>query len=110
VGAGGEPAHVRARLGDDAPGGAAAQPGMDSACSDRAAQVPAAIAYGPQVAAIFGHSYRAGDAVMVTLPVAMLLGTAFGQADVVLITSGRSSWSPVNALSSWLRTPVWTCC
>ena len=52
VGAGGEPAHVRARLGDDAPGGATAQPGMDSACTARAAQVPAAIACGPQVMAI----------------------------------------------------------
>src|SRR5207302_8273143 len=35
---------------------------------------------------------------MVTLPVAMLAGNAFGQVDVVLITSGRSSGNLANAL------------
>src|SRR5690242_17137691 len=35
---------------------------------------------------------------MVTLPVAMLVGNAFGQVDVVLITSGRSSGNLANAL------------
>jgi hypothetical protein len=46
--------------------------------------------------AIFGHSYRAGHAVMVTLPVAGLAGAAFGQADAVLITSGRACSREVN--------------
>lgn len=35
---------------------------------------------------------------MVILPVAMLVGNAFGQVDVVLITSGRSSGNLANAL------------
>jgi O-antigen/teichoic acid export membrane protein len=57
-----------------------------------------AITYGPQVLAIFGHSYRYGANVMVILGVAMLLATACGQVDMVLITTGRSSWSLANGL------------
>ncbi len=57
-----------------------------------------ATVYGPFVLTIFGRSYRAGDVVMVILGLAMLLATACGQVDVVLITSGRSSWSLVNGL------------
>jgi O-antigen/teichoic acid export membrane protein len=57
-----------------------------------------AVVYGPQVLAVFGHSYRAGDTVMVILGLTMLLATACGQVDMVLITTGRSSWSLVNGL------------
>jgi O-antigen/teichoic acid export membrane protein len=57
-----------------------------------------AIVYGPEVLAIFGSSYSAGAAVMVILGFSMLLGTACGQVDMVLITSGRSSWSLANGL------------
>ena len=57
-----------------------------------------AVAYGPEVLTIFGRSYRAGAVVMVILGLAMLLSTACGQVDMVLITTGRSSWSLYNGL------------
>lgn len=57
-----------------------------------------AIVYGPEVLAVFGHSYSAGATVMVILGCSMILGTACGQVDMVLITSGRSSWSLANGL------------
>jgi O-antigen/teichoic acid export membrane protein len=56
------------------------------------------IVYGPQVLAIFGHSYRAGDTVMVVLSLTMLFASACGQVDMVLITTGRSTWSLFNGL------------
>jgi O-antigen/teichoic acid export membrane protein len=57
-----------------------------------------AMIYGPEVLAVFGHSYRAGSGVMVILGLAMLVATGCGQVDMVLITTGRSSWSLVNGL------------
>ena len=57
-----------------------------------------AIVYGPEVLSVFGHSYRAGSTVMVILGLTMLLATACGQVDMVLITTGRSSWSLINGL------------
>jgi O-antigen/teichoic acid export membrane protein len=53
---------------------------------------------GPQALAIFGHSYRAGGQVMIILALTMLLATACGQVDMVLVTSGRSTWSLFNGL------------
>ena len=57
-----------------------------------------AVAFGPQVIAVFGRSYGAGAAVMVILGLTMLLATACGQVDMVLVTTGRSSWSLLNGL------------
>lgn len=57
-----------------------------------------AIIFGPGVLTIFGRSYHAGGSVMVILGLAMLLATACGQVDMVLITTGRSSWSLFNGL------------
>jgi O-antigen/teichoic acid export membrane protein len=57
-----------------------------------------AVVYGPEVLTVFGHSYRAGATVMVILGCTMLLATACGQVDMVLITTGRSSWSLANGL------------
>jgi O-antigen/teichoic acid export membrane protein len=57
-----------------------------------------AVVYGPEVLTVFGHSYKAGAAVMLILGLTMLLATASGQVDMVLITTGRSSWSLVNGL------------
>jgi O-antigen/teichoic acid export membrane protein len=59
-----------------------------------------AVIYGPEILSIFGHSYRAGHAVMVILGLTMLVATACGQVDMVLITTGRSSWSLANGLSA----------
>jgi O-antigen/teichoic acid export membrane protein len=57
-----------------------------------------AVIYGPEILSVFGHSYRAGDMVMVILGLTMLVATACGQVDMVLITTGRSSWSLANGL------------
>lgn len=57
-----------------------------------------AIVFGPSVLAIFGRNYDAGSTVMVILGLTMLVATACGQVDVVLITAGRSSWSLFNGL------------
>ena len=57
-----------------------------------------AIVFGPTVLAIFGRSYHAGSTVMIILALAMLVATGCGQVDMVLITTGRSSWSLVNGL------------
>jgi len=56
------------------------------------------VVYGPEFLAIFGHSYRAGYAVLVILGLTQLVAAACGQVDMVLITTGRSSWSLVNGL------------
>ena len=56
------------------------------------------VIYGPELLAIFGQSYRAGDSVIVVLGLTMLLATACGQVDMVLNTTGRSSWSLANGL------------
>jgi len=56
-----------------------------------------AVAYGPEILTVFGHSYRAGDTVMVIMGCAMLLVMGCGQVDMILVTSGRSSWSLANA-------------
>jgi O-antigen/teichoic acid export membrane protein len=57
-----------------------------------------AVVYGPEVLSIFGREYRAGATVMLILGITMLFATACGQVDMVLITTGRSSWSLVNGL------------
>jgi O-antigen/teichoic acid export membrane protein len=57
-----------------------------------------AAVFGPSVLSIFGRSYHAGSTVMLILALSMLVATACGQVDVVLITTGRSSWSLVNGL------------
>jgi O-antigen/teichoic acid export membrane protein len=57
-----------------------------------------AVSYGPEIITVFGHSYRAGADVMVILGLTMLLATACGQVDMVLVTTGRSSWSLINGL------------
>jgi len=57
-----------------------------------------AMIYGPEVLAVFGRSYQAGNSVMLILGLAMLVATGCGQVDMVLITTGRSSWSLINGL------------
>ena len=57
-----------------------------------------AAVFGPSVLGIFGRSYHTGSTVIVILALAMLVATACGQVDTVLITTGRSGWSLVNGL------------
>ena len=57
-----------------------------------------AVAFGPQVIEVFGRSYSAGPRRCVILGLTMLLATGCGQVDMVLVTTGRSSWSLANGL------------
>src|SRR5258706_4565806 len=57
-----------------------------------------AAVFSPSVLGIFGRSYHACSTVMVILALAMLVATACGQVDTVLITTGRSGWSLINGL------------
>jgi O-antigen/teichoic acid export membrane protein len=57
-----------------------------------------AVSYGPEIIRVFGRSYEAGGTVMVILGLTMLLATGCGQVDMVLVTTGRSSWSLLNGL------------
>ncbi len=57
------------------------------------------IVFGTQILAIFGHSYQAGYTVLIILAVASLISAVCGQVDMVLITTGRTSWSLANGLS-----------
>jgi O-antigen/teichoic acid export membrane protein len=54
--------------------------------------------YGPEFLKIFGHQYQTGYAVIIILGVTQLVAMACGQVDMVLITTGRSSWSLVNGI------------
>lgn len=56
------------------------------------------VIYGPAVLAVFGHSYQVGGPVMVILGLSMLVATGCGQVDVVLTTTGRTTWSLANGL------------
>jgi O-antigen/teichoic acid export membrane protein len=47
---------------------------------------------------IFGHRYAEATDVVVVLCAAMLLATACGQVDIVLMMAGRSTWNLGNAL------------
>jgi O-antigen/teichoic acid export membrane protein len=57
-----------------------------------------AITYRPDILALFGPYYRTGTTVIVILGLSMLGATACGQVDLVLISTGRSSWSLANGL------------
>jgi O-antigen/teichoic acid export membrane protein len=56
------------------------------------------VSFGPQILTVFGRSYEAGNTVMVILGLTMLLATGCGQVDMVLVTTGHSSWSLINGL------------
>ena len=58
------------------------------------------LVFGTEILGVFGHSYKAGGTVLVILSIAMLVSMACGQVDMVLITTGRSSWSLANGLLS----------
>jgi O-antigen/teichoic acid export membrane protein len=56
------------------------------------------IVFGPPLLAVFGRDFAAGEVVLVVLSATMLLATAIGPVDVVLLMGGRSSWNLVNTL------------
>jgi O-antigen/teichoic acid export membrane protein len=57
-----------------------------------------AMIYARTVLAVFGHAYHAGAAVMLVLGFAMLVATGCGLVDMVLTTTGRTTWSLANGL------------
>jgi O-antigen/teichoic acid export membrane protein len=57
-----------------------------------------ALVFSPVVLAVFGRGYAGGRPVMIVLALAMLVATACGFVDIVLIMAGRSSWSLINTV------------
>jgi O-antigen/teichoic acid export membrane protein len=60
----------------------------------------ALIAFGPTLLAVFGRGFGGGEVVLVILSATMLLATAVGPVDVVLLMGGRSSWNLLNTVVS----------
>jgi len=52
----------------------------------------------PLLLSIFGRAFLAGDAPLLVLGGAMLVATACGPVDVVLLMAGKSSWNLINTL------------
>lgn len=52
--------------------------------------------FGGPLLHIFGHGYDAGMVVLLLLSLSMLVATACGDVDIVLIMAGRTSWSLAN--------------
>lgn len=50
-------------------------------------------ALGPVYVGLFGHSYRSGASVVVILSVAMLIASAVGLVDTVIIMAGKTAWN-----------------
>ena len=60
----------------------------------------ALLTFGPALLQVFGRDFAGGDVVLLVLSVTMLVATACGPVDVVLLMGGRSSWNLVNTLVS----------
>jgi O-antigen/teichoic acid export membrane protein len=58
------------------------------------------IVFGPALLAVFGRDFAGGQVVLVVLSAAMLVATAVGPVDVVLLMGGRSSWNLGNTVVS----------
>jgi O-antigen/teichoic acid export membrane protein len=58
------------------------------------------LTFGPALLGVFGRDFAGGEVVLVVLSATMLLATAAGPVDVVLLMGGRSSWNLVNTLIS----------
>jgi O-antigen/teichoic acid export membrane protein len=54
--------------------------------------------FGSTLLAIFGSGYGGGTRVLLVVSVGMLIGTACGDVDSVLVMAGRTSWSLANTL------------
>jgi O-antigen/teichoic acid export membrane protein len=60
----------------------------------------ASAAAAPIMLSVFGHGYRGGQAPLVILSLTMLLATACGPVDIVLLMGGRSGLSLINNFAS----------
>jgi O-antigen/teichoic acid export membrane protein len=58
----------------------------------------ALLTFGPVLLAVFGRDFAGGEVVLVVLSATMLLATAVGPVDVVLLMGGRSAWNLANTL------------
>jgi O-antigen/teichoic acid export membrane protein len=56
------------------------------------------VVFGPPLLLVFGRDFGGGEVVLVVLSAAMLLATAVGPVDVVLLMGGRSSWNLGNTV------------
>lgn len=56
------------------------------------------ILFTPVLLSVFGKGFGAGDAALIILGGAMLVATAAGPVDVVLLMAGKSSWNLINTL------------
>lgn len=55
------------------------------------------IGWAPELLAVFGPGYADAAGVIVVLSLAMLLGTAVGAVDTMLVMAGRGTWTMFNA-------------
>jgi O-antigen/teichoic acid export membrane protein len=60
----------------------------------------ALLTFGPALLQVFGRDFAGGEVVLVVLAATMLVATAVGPVDVVLLMGGRSSWNLVNTVLS----------
>jgi O-antigen/teichoic acid export membrane protein len=58
----------------------------------------ALLTFGPALLAVFGRDFAGGEVVLVVLSATMLVATACGPVDVVLLMGGKSSWNLANTL------------
>jgi O-antigen/teichoic acid export membrane protein len=56
------------------------------------------LTFGPALLAVFGRDFAGGEVVLVVLAATMLVATAVGPVDVVLLMGGGSTWNLVNTL------------
>jgi O-antigen/teichoic acid export membrane protein len=56
------------------------------------------LADGPALLRVFGRGFGEGEVALVILAATMLLATAVGPVDVVLLMGGRSSWNLLNTV------------
>ncbi|HEV3503675.1 MAG TPA: polysaccharide biosynthesis C-terminal domain-containing protein, partial [Actinomycetes bacterium] len=58
------------------------------------------LTFGPALLQVFGRDFAGGEVVLIVLSATMLVATAVGPVDVVLLMAGRSAWNLVNTLIS----------
>jgi O-antigen/teichoic acid export membrane protein len=56
------------------------------------------LTFGPALLAVFGRDFAGGEVVLVVLAATMLVATAVGPVDVVLLMGGASTWNLVNTV------------
>jgi O-antigen/teichoic acid export membrane protein len=56
------------------------------------------LTFGPALLAVFGREFAGGQVVLVVLAATMLVATAVGPVDVVLLMGGGSAWNLVNTV------------